>query len=118
MPQNRNCLQCQKPVKGRSDKKFCTPACKSAFHNNISNIKLELFKETERVLRKNYTILDQHFNPGDKKVTIEADELDKEGFNWEYLTRIFHNNKGVQYAILYDIAWTKSENGRIDLLKK
>ncbi|MDX2278077.1 MAG: hypothetical protein NW218_00755 [Saprospiraceae bacterium] len=118
MPQNRNCLQCQKPVKGRSDKKFCTPACKSAFHNNISNIKLELFKETERVLRKNYTILDQYFNLGDKKVTIEADELDKGGFKWEYLTRVFHNNKGVQYAILYDIAWTKSENGRIDLLKK
>lgn len=118
MPQNRNCLQCQKLLKGRSDKKFCTPACKSAFHNNTFNIRIKIFKETETILRKNYTILDQYFSPGDKKVRIEANELDKKGFNQEYLTRIFHNKKGVQYAILYDIAWTKSENGQIDLFKK
>lgn len=33
------CLICQKTITGRSDKKFCTAKCRSAFHNKRSRFK-------------------------------------------------------------------------------
>jgi hypothetical protein len=32
---NRFCLDCQEPLIGRSDKKFCNDACRSNFNNKL-----------------------------------------------------------------------------------
>lgn len=109
------CKCCGKPLKGRSDKKFCAASCKNAFYYDQRNN--TVFRETEQILRLNHKILLQILGNTNEKV-IEEIVLDTLHFNRGYLTRIFRNSKGEEFFVLYDCAWSKTSDGKIKIIKK
>ena len=81
----RKCPYCKEEVKGRSDKLFCSPYCKSSYHyqetlNNEDN----LFKVIDKQLKLNRRLLKDYNKSG--KSVVRKETLLKEGFNPKYFT--------------------------------
>ena len=84
----KTCLRCQKPIQGRSDKKFCSPYCRS---ENFNQIKREehhddISRQIIKILLKNRKILLSLLKEK-KFIVIEETHLMVEGFN-----PIFHTH--------------------------
>ena len=65
---DRFCKECGIKLYGRSDKKFCSDACRNTYNNNQNKDATNLIRNTNNQLRKNYRIL-QALNPNDKTKT-------------------------------------------------
>ncbi len=44
-----NCKNCRQKLTGRTDKKFCTPRCRSRYHNQINREEREI-RRSERIM--------------------------------------------------------------------
>ena len=113
----RTCAQCQMPLVGRSDKKFCSMTCKNHF-NSIQRSKTKtITQEVDNYLHRNREIL-ATLMPVAKKDMFDKLILTKAGFRWEYCTGIYLNKDGKTYFIVYDYAWMAFSNQQILVVKK
>ena len=108
-----NCENCGKTIEGRSDKKFCDKYCKSQFHylkqkEDVSNIYYKIDKQ----IKLNRKIL-KAFNRSGKSV-VRKTVLVKEGFNPNYFTHYWKNNKGDVYLFVYDYGFLKTVENQIE----
>ncbi len=107
------CLYCNKELKGRTDKKFCDPQCKSAYQYHQAQQQPErFFNKVDNQLKLNRKLL-KHYNKAGK-VTIRADQLITEGFNHNYFTHYWKNRKGDVYLFVYEYGFLKKTEHNID----
>lgn len=93
------CLNCQKQLHGRSDKKYCDMHCKSMYHNK-NKAKHELsIQSINSILRKNRSIL-SHFCPVGK-ATVRKNALEAAGFQFHHFTGVYKNTS-TAYYFCYD----------------
>ncbi len=112
-----NCLECSEPIHGRSDKKFCSDACRNAFNNKQNKDASNLMRNINNKLRKNHRILaDQKFTEGKAKTT--RSKLSAEGFDFEYFTNLKIYKNGAEYRFVYDIGYKLLEEDWILLVRK
>jgi len=57
MENERRCLDCQEPLKGRADKKFCNDLCRNNYNNRLKSESNNLVRRINGILRKNRNIL-------------------------------------------------------------
>ncbi len=109
----RKCINCNEPVKGRSDKIFCTPYCKSSYHYQDSLDKEEsLFKSIDKQLRLNRRLLKKYNKAG--KAVVRKKALMSEGFNPKYFTHYWKNKKSEVYLFCYEYGFLeKKENDKL-----
>jgi len=112
---SRVCLECERPVFGRADKKFCSDSCRNAY-NNRQNNSSAVIKEVNAILRKNRKILEL-MNPEGKKTT-HRDELLKRGFNFHYFTNTHKTKAGDEYRFCYDQGFLELNKGFVLLVKR
>lgn len=110
------CLDCQKPLAGRADKKFCDDQCRTSYNNRLKNKEQGLFKEINQTLKRNHQIL-QKFNPDGKK-KLHRDMLLQHGFSFTYHTHTYTTQKGVTYIFCYDYGYLPLENNEILVVKR
>lgn len=91
----RKCLQCELPMEGRSDKKFCGDQCRASFNNAQRSQSERLIMEVNKVLRKNRTLLKQ-LNPSGMSI-IRKEFLSQNGFNFNYFTSRYKTRDGNEY---------------------
>ena len=97
----RRCLECNEPLEGRSDKRFCSEYCKSAYHYEKSKGKEEsFFQSIDKQLKLNRRILKRFNQAG--KATIRKRILHEKGFNQKYFTHYWKNQKGQVYLFCYE----------------
>jgi hypothetical protein len=107
-----NCLYCQETVVGRSDKKFCTPYCKSAYHYQQNKLNdASLFHSIDRQLKDNRRILKSYNKAG--KSFVRKEKLIEEGFNPKYFTHYWKAQNGNVYLFCYEYGFmlTKEVSG-------
>tara|TARA_R110002073_G_scaffold72537_1_gene177046 strand:+ start:2643 stop:3041 length:399 start_codon:yes stop_codon:yes gene_type:complete len=106
------CLACNKKVEGRSDKKFCDPYCKSAYHYKLSQESApKFYNKVENQLKLNRKILKEFNRAG--KATVRAAILIENGFNSNFFTHYWKNKKGDVYLFVYEYGFLRiNENGR------
>jgi len=75
---NRICPVCEAPVKGRSDKKFCSPKCKSMHQYENRQQKEAIYIKVDRQLKTNRKVL-KGFNKKGLS-TVRKTELHKRRF--------------------------------------
>lgn len=106
------CAYCREPLQGRSDKKYCSPYCKSAYHYQISKAdEGSTFRKIDAQLKKNRRILKAYNKSG--KATVRKQTLLDEGFEPRYFTHYWKNRQGAVYLFCYEYGFLeKKENGR------
>jgi predicted nucleic acid-binding Zn ribbon protein len=113
----RHCLSCSKPLRGRSDKKFCDDYCRNS-HNNKTNAEHNTYiRRVNNLLRRNRKILEELHVPGERtRVTKEA--LIQLGFHFKYATHRETGSRGQACLFCYDYGYADLGNDRFIVLKR
>lgn len=101
----RLCLACEKPVRGRLDKKFCDDYCRNTFNNLQNSDKNNYVRNINNILRKNRRLLEEQIAQGEPMKKMLKDKLLQSGFNFKYHTHQYLNQKGQTYFFNYDYGY-------------
>jgi len=117
--EKRVCLACDKPLKGRIDKKFCDDYCRNNYNNqkkamgnhsslvrNINNALLKNRKVLEAVLANRETI------------RVNKERLLNLGFKFKFSTHSYTTKSGNVYHYCYDYGYLALENDWFLIVKK
>jgi len=110
------CLECKEPIKGRSDKKFCSDACRNTFNNKFNKDSTNLMRKVNRTLRKNRQILAK-LNPNGKSKTTKKILLQND-FDFSYHTNTYTTKNGKVYYFCYEQGLLPLENETYALVVK
>lgn len=92
----KECRYSNKELSGRTDKKFCDPQCKSACQYQIEKQNPERFyNKVDNQLKLNRRLLKKYNKGG--KVTIRSSVLLELGFDPNFFTHYWKNQKGEIY---------------------
>lgn len=116
--QTARCLACDKPVKGRTDKKFCDDYCRNSFNNGLKAAKNNLVRNINNALGKNRRVLESFFKREEEIAKTHKDKLLEKGFQFKYMTHTYTNKKGNVYFFCYDLGYMPLENNWYLLVKR
>lgn len=116
MSESRYCLNCGYVLKGRSDQKYCSDACRNSHHNQLNSDSTNLVRNINNTLRRNRRILEK-LCPGDKSKSTKG-ILNSEGFNFNYHTNIFHTKKGLTYYFCYDMGYLELQDEEVVIVRR
>ena len=100
----KKCIQCNKEFVGRADKKFCSTACKNQYNYAIRKATHDITKEIDSILHRNRVLLQTLMGEKRQRIKVDRLELDKMGFNFNYITGIYRNAQNKLYHYVYDYA--------------
>mgnify|MGYP007006704943 FL=1 len=104
MDTQKKCLACNRELKGRTDKKYCDPYCKSAWHyKKHQEGNKSMYSRVDRQLKINRKILKEYNKAG--KATVRAETLTAIGFNPHFFTHYWKNKKGDVYFFVYEFGF-------------
>ena len=110
---HKNCLNCNKELKGRTDKKYCDPQCKSSHQYKREKERPERFyNKVDNQLRLNRKLLKEYNKAG--KAIIRSQILLKEGFNPNFFTHYWKNQKGDLYLFVYEYGFLKKMEHNVE----
>ncbi|MGK9119633.1 hypothetical protein KXS00_16860 [Olivibacter jilunii] len=112
---NRFCLDCQEPLIGRSDKKFCNDACRSNFNNKLKTQDQNYVRRINAILKRNRRII-MDLNPNGMKKVLKED-LSNMGFDFKHYTHILNTAKGSRYFFCYEFGYLFIKQDEVLLVK-
>ena len=111
------CLCCNKPLKGRADKKYCSDTCRNQFFNKQKELERAEIRTIDLVLKKNRRILRDLL--GDHtSINISEKDLLVKGFVFLYYTHhLTTKMEQREYVFCYDYGYRQMENGWYKVVK-
>ncbi|MCE2733793.1 MAG: hypothetical protein O9302_13950 [Cyclobacteriaceae bacterium] len=103
MEETKSCLLCRKKFYGRSDKRFCSNACRYEFNNQKRVTYNEPQSLINTILRKNRNILAK-LCPGNAAIVTKETMINCQ-FNFEYFTNIQVDDNRKIYYFCYDFVY-------------
>lgn len=113
--EEKRCAECDKPVFGRMDKKFCSDSCRNAYNNRSNATTTKYMRKVNNVLARNRRIL-LEMNPTGKKKT-HKDKLLKAGFDFDYYTNSYATKAGDIYRFCYEQGYLLLDEGFVLLVE-
>ncbi|MFT3932240.1 MAG: DUF2116 family Zn-ribbon domain-containing protein [Chitinophagaceae bacterium] len=104
------CVACGKPIKGRSDKKFCDDYCRNVYNNDLKSDSNNFVRNINNSLRKNRRILQEALPDSETMAKTTKEKLLQQGFQFKYMTHTYTNKKGNIYYFCYDYGYLPLEN--------
>jgi len=101
----KECLVCGKPLKGRSDKKFCNDYCRNVYNNQAKAVDNGIIRNINNALKKNRQILASLIETEKITVRIHRDQLVNLGFQFKWHTHLYTTQKGATYYFCYDYGY-------------
>jgi hypothetical protein len=114
----KNCLACNKVIKGRTDKKFCDDYCRNAFNNQLKAEGNNLVRNINNALGKNRRILEKILPEGETLKKVTRDKLLQLGFQFKYFTHLYTTQKDKTYFYCYEYGYLPLENDWFLIVKK
>lgn len=99
----QECMNCQKPLTGRRDKKFCDSQCKAEYHNQNKTFGELYISSSQSITRHNRRILKTLSPEG--KATVRKEVLDQMGYDYRYFSGLFKTKSNLYYLV-YDYAFS------------
>ncbi len=115
----KKCLACGKPIRGRIDKKFCDDYCRNNY-NNLQKAKgshSSFVRNINNSLLKNRKILEAILQ-GDETAKASRDKLQGLGFNFKYFTHLYTTKADKTYFYIYDYGYLPLEHDWYLVVKK
>ena len=116
--ETKTCLFCEKPVKGRSDKKFCDDYCRAAYNNDLKSASNNYIRNVNNALGKNRRILESLLPEGEATAKANRDKLIEKGFQFKYHTHIYNTKADKTYFYCYEYGYLPLENNWFLIVKK
>jgi hypothetical protein len=114
----KNCLACDRPIKGRTDKKFCDDSCRNNYNNRLNSDATPLIRNINNILRKNRRIMEELLSHLEKKVlVVDRQKLVEKGYQFEYFTEHFTNKENEQYYYCYDYGYRAIDSEKVLAVK-
>jgi len=110
------CLTCGKPLRGRTDKKFCDTGCKNEHNNRLQHEEREAIKSIDRILKHNRRVLKQWLGECSTRL-VSTKGLLHAGFRFDYHTHQFINRQSDHYVFCYDYGYLSLGDGRCLIVK-
>jgi hypothetical protein len=101
----KTCNQCNKIIRGRTDKKFCNDYCRNSHNNFLKSPINNLIRNTNNQLSKNRRILESFLSPSESFQKIKKEKMIQDGFSFQYVTTQKVNKRGTQYHFCYDYGY-------------
>ena len=114
----KTCVSCGKPVKGRSDKKFCDDYCRAAHNNDLKSAANNLIRNINNALGKNRRILESLLPAGESTAKASRDKLIEKGFQFKYHTNLYKTKNGTTYFYCYEYGYLPLENNWYLIVKR
>ncbi|WP_109829416.1 hypothetical protein [Reichenbachiella versicolor] len=111
----RKCPECERPVFGRADKKFCSDSCRNAYNNKESAQITNKMRNVNNSLRKNWKVLSTLNKTG--KTKIQRQKLLENGFDFKLITSVYQTKAGHTYRYCYDQGYLELEGDYILLVQ-
>lgn len=115
---SHTCKLCKVPYKGRTDKIFCSLACKNEYHTRLRRATAKVVRSTDKILHRNRSILLEVMGKNSTQKKVDRQILDKKKFNFNYLTGYYINGKDKMYHLVYDFGWMEFLNGEILIIRR
>lgn len=112
----RVCLECGEPIMGRTDKKFCSDACRNLFHYRSNNAPINYVRNVVNALKRNRRILSE-LNP-DGKTKVHRDKLVERGYNFMYHTNTYRTRVGNVYVFCFEHGYLELDNNWFALVRR
>lgn len=112
--EKRYCLNCDNPIKGRLDKKFCSDQCRTTHNNRLNSDANNFVRNINNILRKNRRILAE-LNPNGK-AKVKEKVLAETGFKFSYFTNEYITKSGNVYRFCYEYGYLKLKNNQYALV--
>jgi hypothetical protein len=106
----KKCLTCNKPLKGRTDKKFCDDYCRNGYNNQLKAGYNNYVRNINNALRKNRRILEALLPANEEMAKANKDKLLHKEFQFKYITHTYTNKKGNTYFFCYEYGYLPLEN--------
>lgn len=113
---DKTCNECQKTIRGRSDKRFCDDNCRNAYNNRKNSSQDNVLRMINRKLRRNRNILQEYLGE-EKMIKVNKFKLLTEGFTLDFHTHTILTNKGQTYFFCYEYGFLEIENGLLLIVK-
>jgi hypothetical protein len=113
----KQCLHCAQEIRGRSDKKFCSLACKNGYTAATRRDTRDAVAEIDAFLHRNREILAMLMGDA-SKIELDRLVLTRTGFKYEYHTGTYLNKEGKLYRLVYDYAWMDFSDQKILVVRK
>ena len=105
MPEVKVCLVCKKPLKGRSDKKFCDDYCRNIYNNQLKSGHYTYVRTINSILKKNRRILEELLSTNKETCRVGKEKLQRLGFHLNFHTHTYTNKKGNMYTFCYEYGY-------------
>jgi hypothetical protein len=116
---DRFCLNCNKILRGRIDKKFCDDACRNNYNNRQNSDSVNEIRNINNILKKNRRLLESLLLKADEnKAKIAKLKLIEMGYNIKYHTHTFTSNTGKQYVFCYEYGYMLMDNDWFFIVKQ
>lgn len=112
----RKCLECDRKISGRIDKKFCTDQCRNTYNNKEKSSDTSYMRSVNGILRKNRKIL-MKLNPEEMAKTTKEKLLNL-GFNFNFYTNTYTTKDNRVYYYVYDYAFQETGEDWYLIVKK
>ena len=109
---------CKSELKGRPDKKFCSPACKNFYHTKLRAVTKDAASQIDAILHRNRAILLEIVGKNGIQKKVLRIVLERKKFRFKYLTHFHINSKGKMFHYLYDLAWMEFSDDEILIVRK
>jgi hypothetical protein len=101
---NKSCRWCDKPIRGRSDKKYCDDICRNAYNNQRNTGNYNLIRNINHALVKNRRILADMLNQN-QLMRTNREQLLQHGFQFKYCTHFQRSQNGEPLFFCYDYGY-------------
>ena len=119
MPEEaKKCLQCNKLLRGRSDKKFCNDYCRNNYNNQLKAHANNHVRNINSALGKNRRVLEELLPVAEEIGKATKEKLLNHGFSFKYITHTFTNKKGATYFYCYDYGYLPLDNDWFLIVKR
>ena len=115
---SKTCLECNKTLKGRADKKFCDDLCRNSYNNKLSSDTSAYVRNINNILRRNRKILEEMLPAAEEMTKVTKSRLLEKGFQFKYLTHTYANKKGSIYHFCYEYGYLLLESDWILIVKR
>lgn len=115
MLSSKKCPECDNAVLGRSDKKFCSDACRNSMHNRLKQEDIHAVRNVNQILIRNRKILFDVMDSRGQEVSLNY--LRAKGFNFNFYTHQQEEPSGRSVIFCYDIGYRREASNLLALLK-